>query len=161
VAACPVRIVKAKNSPHPELDYSEDFCQYNCIECGRACPTGAIRRLDPEEKRRTRVALSNLMFDRCVVATKKQACGACAEVCPTRSLRMAAYAESSVSGLTKPVFDETYCIGCGACLVVCPAEPVAFGVAAVPVQSMTPGIRPTDESEDGLPPLPGLEEFPF
>jgi ferredoxin len=161
VAACPVRIVKAKNSPHPELDYSDDFCQYNCVECGRVCPTGAIRHLSQEEKRRTRVALSSLMFDRCVVVTKEQACGACAEVCPTRALRMIPYEESPHPGLTRPVFDEQYCIGCGACLVVCPAEPVAFSVNAVAAQAMTQGIRPTDESEDGLPPLPGLDEFPF
>jgi ferredoxin len=160
VAACPVRIVKAQNSPHPELDYSGDFCQYNCTECGRVCPTGAIRHLDVEEKRRTRVALSSLTFEKCVVATKGQACGACAEVCPTRSLRMATYVESAIPGLTKPVFDEIYCIGCGACLAVCPAVPVAFSVDAVSYQTMTPGIRPTDDSED-VPPLPGLDEFPF
>ncbi|MDR1019765.1 MAG: 4Fe-4S dicluster domain-containing protein [Synergistaceae bacterium] len=160
VAACPVRIVKAKNSPHPELDYSGDFCQYNCTECGRVCPTRAIRRLSVEEKRRTRVALSSLTFEKCVVVTKDQACGACAEVCPTRSLRMVPYTELSVSGLTKPVFDEAYCIGCGACLAVCPAVPVAFSVDAVSQQTLTPGIRPTDGSED-VPPLPGLDEFPF
>jgi ferredoxin len=159
-AACPVGIVKAKNSPRPELDYSGDFCQYNCTECGRVCPTGAIRRLETEEKRRTRVALSSLALERCVVVTKEQACGACAEVCPTRSLRMAGYAESAVPGLTKPVFDETYCIGCGACLVACPAEPVAFSVSAVSRQTLTPGIRPTDENGD-LPALPGTDEFPF
>jgi ferredoxin len=160
VAACPVRIVKAKNSPHPELDYSDDFCQYNCVECGRVCPTGAIRPLGMEEKRRTRVALSNLTFERCVVATKAQACGACAEVCPTRALRMMPYTESTVSGLTKPVFDETYCIGCGACRVVCPARPVAFTLTAVRIQSETPGIRPTDD-DDGLPQLPDTSDFPF
>jgi ferredoxin len=73
---------------------------------------------------------------------------------------MVRYGESPVPGLTKPVFDETYCIGCGACLVVCPAEPVAFSVGAVLQQTLTPGIRPTDENED-LPELPGFDEFPF
>jgi ferredoxin len=164
VSACPVGIVKAKNSPHPELDYSGDFCQYNCTECGRVCPTNAIRRLGAEEKRRTRIALSSLMFERCVVATKGQSCGACAEVCPTRSLRMARYAESEIQGLTRPVFDENYCIGCGACLVVCPAEPVAFSVNASPVQTLTAGIRPSDDGEDDLyqlPQLPDAGDFPF
>lgn len=160
-AACPVGILRQKRSPHPEMDYSGDFCQYNCVECGRVCPTNAIRRLSAEEKHRTRVALSNLTFEKCVVAVKGQSCGACAEVCPTRSLRMVPYAEPGISGLTRPVFDENYCIGCGACLVVCPAVPTAFSVIAVPFQALTAGMRPTDDAEDDLPPLPSADDFPF
>jgi ferredoxin len=160
VAACPVKILKAVGEVRPALDYSEDYCQYSCVECGRVCPTGAIKFLGAEEKRRTRVALSNLSLSRCVVVTKSQACGACAEVCPTRALRMTPFLNAPAPGLTIPVFDEPYCIGCGACLVVCPAKPVAFSLAAVRRQSETPGIRPTDD-DDGLPRLPDTNDFPF
>jgi ferredoxin len=148
-AACPVGIIKLSKSPRPVLDYTEAACQYNCIACGQVCPTKAIRRLDLEEKHRTRIALSALTFDYCVVKTKKESCGACAEVCPTRALRMEAYPEAAVSYLTRPVFEERYCVGCGACLVVCPARPKAFTVSAVSEQTLTPGIRPTDTKEDG------------
>jgi ferredoxin len=161
VTACPVKIVKSKESARPKLDYSGEFCQYSCVECGRVCPTGAIKLLDVEEKRRTRVAVSNLTLDRCVVITKTQACGACAEVCPTRSLRMTPYTETDIQGLTIPAFDEPYCIGCGACLVVCPAVPVAFKVEGVAEQTLTTGIRPTDEDDSELPQLPDTNEFPF
>jgi formate hydrogenlyase subunit 6/NADH:ubiquinone oxidoreductase subunit I len=160
VTACPVKIIKAVGSANPTLDYSGDFCQYSCVECAKVCPTHAIHLRDVEEKRRTRVALSNLTLSRCVVVTKGQACGACAEVCPTRSLKMLPY-EAPIPGLTVPDFAEQFCIGCGACLVVCPAEPVAFSVDAVPRQSLTPGIRPTDEDEENLPELPGTDDFPF
>ncbi|MDR3255067.1 MAG: 4Fe-4S binding protein [Synergistaceae bacterium] len=159
VAACPVKIIKTLNSANPALDYSGDFCQYSCVECGKVCPTHAIHHLSVEEKRRTRVALSNLTLSRCVVVTKGQACGACAEVCPTRSLKMVSY-EGASSGLTVPDFAEPYCIGCGACLVVCPAEPAAFSVDAAQRQSLTPGIRPTEGNED-LPELPDTNDFPF
>ena len=57
-------------------------------------------------------------------------------------------------------FAEAYCIGCGACLYACPAEPRAFTLTPQAVQTLTPGIRPTDASE-GLPDLPGEDGFPF
>ncbi|GHV86392.1 ferredoxin [Spirochaetia bacterium] len=164
ITACPVSIITIKNSPLPELDYASAACQYNCIDCGKVCPTGAIRRLDIEEKHRTRLALSSLRFEHCVVKTKGESCGACAEVCPTRALRMIPYEDAGsgmgsnfsgnrdaapVSRLTRPVFDEQYCVGCGACLVVCPAQPKAFTITAVPKQTLTPGIRPTGEEPAG------------
>ena len=148
-AVCPVGIIKLSGFSRPVLDYTEAACQYNCAACGQVCPTKAIRRLDMEEKHRTRIALSALTFDYCVVKTKQESCGACAEVCPTRALRMEAYPEAGVPYLTRPVFDERYCVGCGACLVVCPAQPKAFAVSAVSEQTLTPGIRPTDTEEDG------------
>ena len=159
VAACPVRIVRASTTPQPELDYTRDYCQFSCVECGKVCPTGAIRHLDAEDKRRTRVARTELLLDRCVVVERSQACGACAEVCPTRALVMEPYG-GPVSGLTIPVFGEEYCIGCGACLYACPAEPRAFALEPLAVQTLTSGIRPSGESES-LPSLPGEDGFPF
>jgi ferredoxin len=155
-----VKVIKAVGSLRPTLKYVDDYCQYSCVECGRVCPTGAIRFLGVEEKRRTRVALTNLSLNLCVVVVKGQACGACAEVCPTRALRMTPFKNAAAQGLTIPAFDEPYCIGCGACLVVCPAEPAAFALTAVQTQSETPGIRPTDY-DDGLPQLPDSSDFPF
>jgi formate hydrogenlyase subunit 6/NADH:ubiquinone oxidoreductase subunit I len=162
VAACPVGVVKIADSPHPQLDYSGDYCQYSCTACGAVCPTAAIRHLTPDEKRRTRVALSKLHLDRCVVVTNSQACGACAEVCPTHALVMEPYGGAG-SGLTIPVYDEQYCIGCGACLYACPAEPRAFTLTGLAEQTRTEGIRPDSDAER-LPPLPappGEGDFPF
>ncbi|GHT70540.1 ferredoxin [Spirochaetia bacterium] len=163
VAACPANIITAKDDPHPHLDYNGKAtaaCQYNCIECGRVCPTKAITRLSVEEKHRTRIALSTLYFERCVVKTKHESCGACAEVCPTGALTMVAYSEPGIPFLTRPVYDERYCIGCGACLAACPAEPRAFTLAAVPEQSLTVGSRPPEEAGDELR-VESAEDFPF
>jgi ferredoxin len=159
VAACPVHVIKPNLTSHPSLIYAEEFCQFNCVECGVVCPTGAIQPLGVDEKHRTRVGVSNLDFMRCVVQTNGESCGACAEVCPTRALRMAPYLESGIAGLTKPEFDEEYCIGCGACLAVCPADPKAFRLRGVSEQTLTPGIRPTEE--EWYPPLPPTDDFPF
>jgi ferredoxin len=159
-AACPVGVIRLARNAHPSLVYGDDYCQYSCVECGKICPTNAITRLDVETKRRTRAALSNLTLSRCVAVTKNQACGACAEVCPTHALSMVNY--DNVPGLTIPSFDGEYCIGCGACLCVCPADPVAFAVKGVPVQTLTPGVRQLrEDAGGGVKPMTADDDFPF
>ena len=159
-AACPSKIIRVRHSVWPDLDYAEAPCQYNCVECGRVCPTGAIRQLGRKEKHRTRIALSALLFERCVVNTKGQACGACAEVCPTRAVWMTAYNEPGVPPITRPVFDGEYCIGCGACLAACPAEPRAFNIDAAAEQTLTPGMRASEDGGEGVLYQPA-DDFPF
>lgn len=159
VASCPVGIIKAGASPQPTLDYSKECCQYNCTDCGNICPSGAISRLSIEKKHRTRLAMSALNFDNCVVNTKRNACGACAEVCPTKAILMQPFTESGISSLTRPVFDERYCIGCGACLVACPAVPRAFTIRGVEHQVLA-DLRPEQETGEVLV-IPKTEEFPF
>jgi ferredoxin len=159
-AACPVGIISARGSPRPTLDYVRVGCQYNCVECGKVCPTGAIRPLDEEEKHRTRIALSSFYFERCIVNTKRESCGACAEVCPTRAITMIAYTESGIPRLTRPVFDEQYCIGCGACFATCPAEPRAFSLSAVAEQTLIARARPPEESGGGFL-IENMDDFPF
>ncbi|GHV12007.1 ferredoxin [Spirochaetia bacterium] len=163
VAACPANIITAKEDLYPRLDYygaATAACQFNCIECGRVCPTKAITRLTLDEKHRTRIALSTLYFERCVVKTRHESCGACAEVCPTGALTMVAYSEPGIPFLTRPIYDERYCIGCGACLAACPAEPRAFTLAAVREQSLTVGSRPLEEAGDELR-VESTDDFPF
>ncbi|MDR1730655.1 MAG: 4Fe-4S binding protein [Synergistaceae bacterium] len=161
VAACPSGIVRIDRTSWPELDYSRGYCQYNCRECSNACPAHALRPFhDAEEKRRTRIALSDLHRKNCVVITRRESCGACAEVCPTHALRMEPLKDGS--NLTAPVFDPLYCIGCGGCLQVCPALPKAFAVRGVAVQVRTPGMRPGEDDDEGLPSLPASgDDFPF
>ncbi|GHU04277.1 ferredoxin [Spirochaetia bacterium] len=167
VSSCPVKVIKIKNTPYPAMDYASldlanarEACQYNCVECGQVCPTGAITRLSVDEKHRTRIALSTLYFERCIVNTKHESCGACAEVCPTGALTMTAFSEPGIPFLTRPIYDERYCIGCGACFATCPALPKAFTLAAVPEQSRTVGSRPLEETGDELN-VETTDDFPF
>ncbi|MDR2175392.1 MAG: 4Fe-4S binding protein, partial [Synergistaceae bacterium] len=158
-AACPAGIVRIDGSFHPRLDYTRGYCQYNCTECVRACPTHALH-LPGEDKRRTRIGLSELIRPRCVVITRGQSCGACAEVCPTHALRMEPLGGNEA--LTAPVFDSAYCVGCGGCFNVCPAEPRAFVVTGVTPQTLTPGIRAAAPEEENIPPSLGMDDdFPF
>jgi ferredoxin len=162
VAACPTGIIRTDRIARPELDYTRGYCQYNCTECSHACPAHALRPFaDADEKRRTRIALSDLTRARCVVITRGQSCGACAEVCPTHALRMEPLSDGSL--LTAPVFDPVYCIGCGGCLNVCPADPKAFVVRGVATQVRTPGMRQSEADDEGSPVLPMTtgDDFPF
>jgi ferredoxin len=164
-ASCPVGIISPGNSPHPVLHYISSGCQFTCTECGKVCPTGAINRLSPEEKQRTRIALSSLQFETCIVKTKHEACGACAEVCPTGAITMTPYNEPEIPYLTRPALDEQYCIGCGACLVACPASlrdmpNPALTITAVTRQTLTAGVRPASEAGNELNVFTA-EEFPF
>jgi ferredoxin len=154
-AACPPAILRAGG--YPRLDYERGYCQFNCTECSRVCPTHALHPLRGD-KQRTRIGLSELTRSRCVVITRGESCGACAEVCPTHALRMEPL--NAGSPLTAPVFDAVYCIGCGGCYNVCPAEPRAFAVRGVTPQTLTPGLRPARE-EAGETPSAGGVDFPF
>jgi ferredoxin len=116
-------------------------------------------------KQRTRIALSALDREKCVVITRGEACGACAEVCATRALRMEPLQPGlftgAAPGLTAPVLDPEYCIGCGGCFHVCPAEPRAFVVTGVTPQVVTPGIRPSDSEEENADIPVWSGDFPF
>jgi ferredoxin len=160
-SACPVGVIRIDRNSRPQLDYTYGYCQYNCTECGRVCPTGALLSLSREDKQRTRIALSNFTLSNCVVVTRRQSCGACAEVCPTHALRMVPLGDGSP--LTIPRFDPDYCIGCGGCLNVCPAEPKAFMITGVSPQIQTPGMRPSEPSDEDEPSLPTAigDDFPF
>jgi ferredoxin len=105
----------------PYMDYSRAFCQFDCVACGDACPTGAIQWLSTAAKTVTAVGKSKLDLKVCIVVEKGTRCGACAEHCPTGALSMGSIPGSELPG---PLLDETLCIGCGACETVCPSEPV-------------------------------------
>jgi formate hydrogenlyase subunit 6/NADH:ubiquinone oxidoreductase subunit I len=103
----------------PHMAYETAYCTYECARCGQVCPTGAIRSLRVEDKKRVRVGTVHFIEDNCIVVTEKTACGACAEHCPTQAVHMVAYE----GDLTVPELDTEICVGCGACEHVCPVRP--------------------------------------
>ncbi len=159
----------------PYLDYEISYCQYECTLCTDLCPTGALKKMPLEEKKLVQMGTASLVKEKCIVFTHKTACGACAEHCPTGSVRMV----SSATGIPEPVFDELICIGCGACHHICPALPeksitVAgkaeqgralpprkdlFGLVETPV-SPEGRASPVDETGDDKP-AGSADDFPF
>ncbi len=163
VRACPVGIIRPQGDERrPALDFSRGYCQYNCTACSSSCPAGVFERIALEDKHRTRIATTHLVLPNCVVITRDQECGACAEVCPTHAVVMRSRGPGQP---TVPDFDPDYCIGCGACYHVCPATPRAFTITGLAVHERSKGVRIV-QSGDAAPALPppdagGMTEFPF
>jgi ferredoxin len=75
---------------------------------------------------------------------------------------MEAYPDPGIPFLTRPMFDQQYCVGCGAYLTACPAIPKALAISPVAEQTLTPGMRPVEDREGEETVLYQTgEEFPF
>lgn len=124
VENCPMKILKKKNDIHPAIyiDFGKNYCSYNCNKCSEICPSGAIRHLSLEQKRKTQIGLADVNPDICIQ------CGLCVRECPR-------------SAITKPQgefpsVNTNICIGCGACQAVCPVS--AIKVSPVEKQRTLP-----------------------
>ena len=100
--------------------YEKAFCNYNCTVCTQICPTGAIKTLELQEKQITQIGIAQFRRGRCIVITDNTSCGACAEHCPVKAVRMEPYKGS----LTLPKMYPELCTGCGGCESICPVRPI-------------------------------------
>jgi ferredoxin len=159
VAACPTGVLRpawleygASGLLRPRLDYRAAYCDYECVRCTEVCPTGALTRLAPPEKKALQLGRVRFLETLCVVVTDWTACGACAEHCPTGAVRMVPWE----GDLTLPELDPEVCVGCGACEHACPVEPeraIRIGGHAVHARAEPP-------RETAAPPAPP-PDFPF
>ncbi|MHB1398364.1 MAG: 4Fe-4S binding protein [Trichloromonadaceae bacterium] len=121
------------------------YCEYNCTLCGQVCPTGAIRLLPLEEKRKTVIGLAVFDRDRCLPFARGEECLVCEEHCPTPQKAILfeeqeVIFEGTPRRLKIPRVVTKRCIGCGICETRCPLE----GASA---------IRVVNEGESRRPPL--------
>ena len=107
VAACPNKVIHPRDFTHPTIymDYSRNYCKYDCNTCSKVCPTGAIEKISLEQKQKLRIGMAKINRDICV------GCGACVYKCPKKALSLD---ENRVLQ-----FDGSKCIGCGACQTIC------------------------------------------
>ena len=110
----------------PRLIPRMGYCEYRCTLCGQVCPSGAIRRLNLEEKAKTRIGLAMIDTGRCLPHAHGIPCIVCEEVCPTskkaiwleeRTVKNRAGMDVTVK---QPHVDLELCIGCGICEAKCP-----------------------------------------
>ena len=97
-------------------------CRYDCSACGAACPTGAIRALSLDDKRRARIGRARIDSQRCLPHAREKACLACHAACPFEAVTLH---ESSVrlswgDPLLLPAIDAGRCTGCALCEARCP-----------------------------------------
>lgn len=101
----------------PRMDLRLAPCEQMCNACGLVCPTGAIRALDPEERKHAKVGTAVIRKDRCLVWERNRVCLICDEVCPYNAIVF-----RSVDGVRRPFVVEENCNGCGYCEYKCPID---------------------------------------
>ncbi len=105
----------------PVMDFSRNWCYYDCNRCTTLCPTDALHPLTRDEKRRFVNGLARVDATNCISAVEGTPCGACARRCPAGAIAMRPLNDTTPNVM--PVIDPSKCIGCGACEYICPAAP--------------------------------------
>jgi ferredoxin len=153
VTHCPMQILKPAGfnfglayalKPHVVF-YENAFCNYNCTVCTQICPNGAIEPIELAEKQTTQIGIAQFEQNLCVVYTENTSCGACAEHCPVKAVRMEPYKGS----LTLPHMYPELCVGCGGCESICPVRPVK-AINVMPSAVHGQAERPSEEEVEQI-----------
>ncbi len=115
----------------PQLVADWSGCQPSCNNCGQVCPTGAIRALPMEEKRRVRMGLAVVDEQTCLPFAQDEACQLCVDECVAAGYHAIEFrpvgtgVEKNESGeyvdtrLSAPYVVAEKCVGCGICQTRC------------------------------------------
>ena len=160
VSVCPTQVLRPALFDYgiagilqPRMDYWTYYCTYDCVLCSTVCPSGAILPLTQDQKKDVQIGTARFVKEDCIVETKKKDCGACAEHCPTKAVRMVPYGALMIPELTNEL-----CVGCGACEHACPTTPLK---AIFVVASDLHGRAKRPVIEKAVPAEQVPAEFPF
>jgi ferredoxin-type protein NapF len=122
IRACPSKIIHPDTGQSgvlgflsPVVRYKTDYCNEKCNACTKACPSGALQRLNLEQKNRYVIGKASVDTALCLWGVSE--CHACIQPCPYEAIKVRWYEEAYESF---PDVDPLKCNGCGACEAVCP-----------------------------------------
>jgi formate hydrogenlyase subunit 6/NADH:ubiquinone oxidoreductase subunit I len=89
------------------------------------CPTGAIKKISVEEKRRTKIGLAGIDRTLCIPWAKGEECLVCEEHCPIseKAIKMEERKGAGGKTIKVPSVDTSLCVGCAICENKCPVLP--------------------------------------
>ena len=129
VAQCPNNVLRPSTDlehlMQPEMSYERGYCRPECVRCSEVCPTGAIRRIAPEQKTAIRIGLASVDRSRCLPEARGTTCGNCARHCPSGAILMVPLHPEEKDSILIPSVNEALCTGCGACENLCPVRPLS------------------------------------
>jgi polyferredoxin len=128
----------------PQMDFRRGYCDWSCNECGKVCPTQAIRHLPLEQKRLKVIGRAYIDRNTCIPWAEGDECLVCQELCPIPDKAIVFNTGQVLSALPEsegeqqtpvrlPIVVADRCIGCGICEYNCPVN----NGAAIRVRSMT------------------------
>jgi len=117
----------------PEIVPWRAGCSPACNNCGRVCPTGAIRHLPLERKNLEVMGTARHRKDLCLPWREEDDCVLCRDICAEaghhaitseeRVVYLQDTGEDSAPGpmalLHVPSVDASKCVGCGLCVMIC------------------------------------------
>jgi len=138
ISKCPSKILtpakleyELKGIMQPIINYDEGYCEYNCIECMKVCPTGAItspyinkqrqhnnneEQLIIKEKQLLQIGIAKYNKELCLIKVSGINCNKCASNCPAGAINIV----KGENNLSFPSVNVNKCIGCGVCEYYCP-----------------------------------------
>jgi len=127
-----------QNFMTPQLVPRLGYCSFPCNACGQVCPSGAIPRLNVEDKQSQIIGLARVDKDRCLPWAYDTPCIVCEEACPLPEKAILLEDVQENGGvLQRPYVVKERCIGCGICEYQCPMG----GESAIRVFMMTEAGR--------------------
>ena len=127
VSKCPNNVLRPSSDllhlMQPEMSFEKGACRVECSMCSDVCPTGAIRKINPEEKTTIKIGTAHWVEENCIVSKDGKDCGNCARHCPAFAIFMVPLNPEDENSLKIPSVNEKHCIGCGMCEYVCPSRP--------------------------------------
>jgi len=105
----------------PVIRYDKEYCDEDCCACTKVCPSGALREMGLEQKRRYVIGEALVDGSLCLVTLGRKECDACARACPFDAVSIH---WDDGQYVAYPMIDTKKCNGCGACEVACPTEDI-------------------------------------